>query len=217
MGKVKHCLSSNFIKGKWSQYHKKSPPNLQANGGLILSFFLPTMTASFQPLVNFGFTRQKAKSLASNLSCHAIQRSTTIINTRHALHLQGSAGGGGSAGRVALESRRRRIGRSGAWPKTLLVNPCGIATLPAAAKYPPKQSTEARDVHVLVVVHGTSQTISFVSSPYSSNSLKQSQFFRCGSVSARGLLYLGVFYQAGITCALTVAPNNALTDALNVQ
>eukprot|EP00967_Tisochrysis_lutea_P074233 scaffold99625_cov16-Tisochrysis_lutea.AAC.1 len=90
-------------------------------------------------------------------------------------------------------------------------------TLPAAAKYPPKQSTEARDVHVLVVVHGTSQTISFVSSPYSSNSLKQSQFFRCGSVSARGLLYLGVFYQAGITCALTVAPNNALTDALNVQ
>eukprot|EP00983_Pelagomonas_calceolata_P093779 1157813-Pelagomonas_calceolata.AAC.2 len=50
-----------------------------------------------------------AKSLASKSSCYAIQKLTTtgIINTRHALHFQGTSGGG-FAERVAVESGRRR-------------------------------------------------------------------------------------------------------------
>eukprot|EP00983_Pelagomonas_calceolata_P064247 1148044-Pelagomonas_calceolata.AAC.7 len=51
---------------------------------------------------------QRAKPLASKLSCHAIQRITTILNRMHALHFQGNSGGG-FAGRVAEESRRRRV------------------------------------------------------------------------------------------------------------
>eukprot|EP00983_Pelagomonas_calceolata_P062957 1147529-Pelagomonas_calceolata.AAC.1 len=51
---------------------------------------------------------EKAKSLASKLSCHAIQRLTNITNTRHALRCQG-ASGEEFAGHVALESRRRRV------------------------------------------------------------------------------------------------------------
>eukprot|EP00983_Pelagomonas_calceolata_P053594 1143354-Pelagomonas_calceolata.AAC.8 len=46
--------------------------------------------------------------MASKLSCHAIQRLTTIINTRHALNFHGTSEGGG-AGRLAVESRRRRV------------------------------------------------------------------------------------------------------------
>eukprot|EP00983_Pelagomonas_calceolata_P041986 1138295-Pelagomonas_calceolata.AAC.2 len=63
---------------------------------------------TIKPLFNLGLTRQKAKSLASKLSCCAIQRLTTVINTRHALHYQGTSGGG-VTGRVAVESRRRRV------------------------------------------------------------------------------------------------------------
>eukprot|EP00983_Pelagomonas_calceolata_P037876 1136559-Pelagomonas_calceolata.AAC.3 len=63
---------------------------------------------TIKPLTNLDLTRQRAKSLASKLSCHAIQRLTTIIYTRHALHFQGTSGGG-VAGRVAVESRRRRV------------------------------------------------------------------------------------------------------------
>eukprot|EP00983_Pelagomonas_calceolata_P025938 813188-Pelagomonas_calceolata.AAC.1 len=67
---------------------------------------LSILTYTIKPLM--GLTRQEAKSLASNLSRHAIQRLTTIINTRCTLHLQGTLGGGG-AGRMAVESRRRRV------------------------------------------------------------------------------------------------------------
>jgi len=73
---------------------------------------------TIQPLINLGLTRQKAKSLASKLSCHAIQRLTTIINTRHALHFQGTSGGG-FAGRAAEESRRRRVRAS----RSMAANP----------------------------------------------------------------------------------------------
>eukprot|EP00983_Pelagomonas_calceolata_P134731 1162088-Pelagomonas_calceolata.AAC.3 len=61
---------------------------------------------------------QKAKSLASNLSYHAIQRLTTIMNARPALHFQG-ASEGEFAGRVAVESRRRRVRAS----RSMAVNP----------------------------------------------------------------------------------------------
>eukprot|EP00983_Pelagomonas_calceolata_P042676 1138602-Pelagomonas_calceolata.AAC.1 len=54
----------------------------------------------------------KAKSLAFKLSCHAIQRFTTIVNARHVLHFQGTSRGG-VAGHVAVESRRRRFRASG--------------------------------------------------------------------------------------------------------
>eukprot|EP00983_Pelagomonas_calceolata_P029728 931579-Pelagomonas_calceolata.AAC.1 len=46
-------------------------------------------------LVNLGLNKHKAKFLAFKLSCHALQRLTTIINTRYALCLQGASGGGG--------------------------------------------------------------------------------------------------------------------------
>eukprot|EP00983_Pelagomonas_calceolata_P078067 1154127-Pelagomonas_calceolata.AAC.1 len=49
-----------------------------------------------------------AKSLAFKLSYHAIQKSTTIINTRHALHLQGASGREFS-GPAAVENGRRRF------------------------------------------------------------------------------------------------------------
>eukprot|EP00983_Pelagomonas_calceolata_P114107 1160059-Pelagomonas_calceolata.AAC.13 len=65
---------------------------------------------TIKPLINLGVTRQKAKSLASKSSCHAIQRLTAIINTRHALHFQEIwVRGWVGAGRLAEESRRRRI------------------------------------------------------------------------------------------------------------
>eukprot|EP00983_Pelagomonas_calceolata_P007007 227837-Pelagomonas_calceolata.AAC.1 len=46
--------------------------------------FQPAHFHHYRPL-----PRQKAKSLASKLSCHAIQILTTILNARHALHFQG--------------------------------------------------------------------------------------------------------------------------------
>eukprot|EP00983_Pelagomonas_calceolata_P007338 239589-Pelagomonas_calceolata.AAC.1 len=46
-------------------------------------------------LINLGQAKQKAKSLASRLSCHAVQGF--------------KRGKGGGAGRVAVESRRRRV------------------------------------------------------------------------------------------------------------
>eukprot|EP00983_Pelagomonas_calceolata_P034197 1071552-Pelagomonas_calceolata.AAC.1 len=45
--------------------------------------------------MNLGLTKQKAKSLASKLRNHAIQRLATIINTKHALCLRGGFWGGG--------------------------------------------------------------------------------------------------------------------------
>eukprot|EP00983_Pelagomonas_calceolata_P065748 1148714-Pelagomonas_calceolata.AAC.2 len=39
---------------------------------------------------------------------HATQRLTTTFNKKHALHFQGTSGGG-VAGRVTEESRRRRV------------------------------------------------------------------------------------------------------------
>eukprot|EP00983_Pelagomonas_calceolata_P118454 1160510-Pelagomonas_calceolata.AAC.6 len=65
---------------------------------------------TIQPPINLGLTCQwqKAKSLASKRSCHAIQRLTTIIDTRHALHFQGTSGVA-FAGRMAVESRKRRV------------------------------------------------------------------------------------------------------------
>jgi len=62
------------------------------------------------PLINLGLTKQKAESLASQLSVHAIQRLSNIINTRHALCFQGASGRGGFAGRTATaEDGRRRV------------------------------------------------------------------------------------------------------------
>ena len=62
------------------------------------------------PLINLGLTKQKAESLASQLRDHAIQRLSTIINTRHALCFQGASGRGGFAGRAATaEDGRRRV------------------------------------------------------------------------------------------------------------
>eukprot|EP00983_Pelagomonas_calceolata_P122452 1160911-Pelagomonas_calceolata.AAC.6 len=46
--------------------------------------------------------------LASKSSCHAIRRLTNIANAGRALHFQGASRGGG-AGRVALETGRRRV------------------------------------------------------------------------------------------------------------
>eukprot|EP00983_Pelagomonas_calceolata_P079145 1154558-Pelagomonas_calceolata.AAC.1 len=58
--------------------------------------------------MNLGLTKQKAKSLASKLREHAIQRLTTIINTGHALCFHGGFWGG-VAGRAAAEDGRRRV------------------------------------------------------------------------------------------------------------
>eukprot|EP00983_Pelagomonas_calceolata_P087843 1157053-Pelagomonas_calceolata.AAC.1 len=75
---------------------------------------------SIKPLINLNLTRQQAESLASKLSCHAIQRFKTIVNTRHALQFQGTSGGG------VLGAWRRRAGggesgRPGAWRPTLQI------------------------------------------------------------------------------------------------
>eukprot|EP00983_Pelagomonas_calceolata_P008913 289500-Pelagomonas_calceolata.AAC.1 len=68
------------------------------------------------PLVNLGLTEQKAKSLASKLRDHAIQRLNIIINTKHALCSWGGV----------LGARRRRTGEGesghpGAWRATLQI------------------------------------------------------------------------------------------------
>eukprot|EP00983_Pelagomonas_calceolata_P012953 413994-Pelagomonas_calceolata.AAC.1 len=63
---------------------------------------------SIEPPIHLGVTRQKAISLASKSSRHAIQRLTTFINSRHAQRFQGTSGGG-VAGRVAVEIRRARV------------------------------------------------------------------------------------------------------------
>ena len=61
-------------------------------------------------LINLGLTKQKAESLASQLRDHAIQRLSTIINTRHALCFQGVSGRGGLAGHAAgAEDGRTRV------------------------------------------------------------------------------------------------------------
>eukprot|EP00983_Pelagomonas_calceolata_P047532 1140698-Pelagomonas_calceolata.AAC.1 len=67
--------------------------------------------------VDMEASMQKAKSLASKLTCHAIQRLTTITNTRHAFHSRGLMGEG------LLVARQRRAGeeesgRPGAWQPT---------------------------------------------------------------------------------------------------
>eukprot|EP00983_Pelagomonas_calceolata_P015322 485776-Pelagomonas_calceolata.AAC.1 len=49
---------------------------------------------TFTPLMNLGHTKQKAKSLASKLRDHTIQRLTSIINIRHALCFHGGFWGG---------------------------------------------------------------------------------------------------------------------------
>eukprot|EP00983_Pelagomonas_calceolata_P121081 1160765-Pelagomonas_calceolata.AAC.9 len=61
-----------------------------------------------KPLINLGLTNEKAKSLASKLSCHAIQRLATFINTRHALDSHKTLGGVGGAGRWARGGRERK-------------------------------------------------------------------------------------------------------------
>eukprot|EP00983_Pelagomonas_calceolata_P001032 36585-Pelagomonas_calceolata.AAC.2 len=68
-------------------------------------------------------TRKKAKSSASKLSCHAIQRLTTIINTRHALHFHGTSGEGGVLGAWQWQWRAGggESGRPGAWRTTLQI------------------------------------------------------------------------------------------------
>eukprot|EP00983_Pelagomonas_calceolata_P070287 1150727-Pelagomonas_calceolata.AAC.1 len=62
---------------------------------------------TIKPLISSGLSRQNAKSLASKLCRHAIQKPTTTSSTRRALHFPGTSGGG-FAERVAVESRRRR-------------------------------------------------------------------------------------------------------------
>eukprot|EP00983_Pelagomonas_calceolata_P087735 1157021-Pelagomonas_calceolata.AAC.8 len=72
------------------------------------------------PLMNLGLTKQKAKSLASKLGNHAIQRFTTIINIRRALCFHRGFGGG-FAGRAAVEDGRRRVRAS----RSMASNPPG--------------------------------------------------------------------------------------------
>jgi len=61
------------------------------------------------PLINLGLTNQKAKVLASQLRDHAIQKLSTIINTRHALCFQGASGRGFAGRAEAAEDGRRRV------------------------------------------------------------------------------------------------------------
>ena len=73
-------------------------------GGTICNKFTIT------PLISLGLTKQNAESLASQLRDHAIQRLSTITNTRHALCFQGASRRGGFAGRAATaEDGRRRV------------------------------------------------------------------------------------------------------------
>eukprot|EP00983_Pelagomonas_calceolata_P129740 1161630-Pelagomonas_calceolata.AAC.2 len=48
------------------------------------------------------------KEIAPQISCHALQSSTKIINTKHTLYLQGSFGRG-VTGDEAVRIRRRRV------------------------------------------------------------------------------------------------------------
>mgnify|MGYP006296909187 CR=1 FL=1 len=61
------------------------------------------------PLINLGLTKERAKLLASQLRDHAIQRLSTIINTRHALCFQGASGRGFAGRTEAAEDGRRRV------------------------------------------------------------------------------------------------------------
>eukprot|EP00983_Pelagomonas_calceolata_P134858 1162101-Pelagomonas_calceolata.AAC.1 len=64
--------------------------------------------------------KQKAKSLAFKLSCHAIQRLTTNFNTRHALHFRGTSRGG-VLGAWQWRAGEGESGRPGAWRATLRI------------------------------------------------------------------------------------------------
>eukprot|EP00983_Pelagomonas_calceolata_P047469 1140657-Pelagomonas_calceolata.AAC.2 len=86
----------------------RSSRNPTRNNRVTLHIILVGVTGTIyndytiQPFINLGLTRQKAKSLGS----------------KHALHFRG-ASGGGVAGRVAVESRRRRVWAS----KSMADNP----------------------------------------------------------------------------------------------
>eukprot|EP00983_Pelagomonas_calceolata_P081861 1155728-Pelagomonas_calceolata.AAC.8 len=73
---------------------------------------------TIKALVNLGLTIYKAKSLAFKLSYRAIQKLTTIINARHALHFQEPTGGK-LAGRAAVENGRGRVRA----PRSMADNP----------------------------------------------------------------------------------------------
>eukprot|EP00983_Pelagomonas_calceolata_P089878 1157356-Pelagomonas_calceolata.AAC.4 len=60
-----------------------------------------------------GPSQTKAKSLAFKLRDNAIQRSTTIINTRHALCFHGGFWDGGCARCAAVEDGKSRVRASG--------------------------------------------------------------------------------------------------------
>eukprot|EP00983_Pelagomonas_calceolata_P117898 1160452-Pelagomonas_calceolata.AAC.9 len=66
---------------------------------------------------------QEAKSLASKLSCHTIQRLMTTISTtgRHALHFQGTPEGRGVLGTWQWRAGEGESGRPGAWPTALQI------------------------------------------------------------------------------------------------
>eukprot|EP00983_Pelagomonas_calceolata_P027233 855762-Pelagomonas_calceolata.AAC.1 len=72
---------------------------------------------TIKPLINLGLTREKAKSQASKLSCHAIQRLTTIINATH-FFFRGLLGVG-SLGARQWRAGEGESGRPGAWRTTL--------------------------------------------------------------------------------------------------
>eukprot|EP00983_Pelagomonas_calceolata_P104808 1159067-Pelagomonas_calceolata.AAC.2 len=62
--------------------------------------------------------RQKAKSLASELICHAIQREVAVVNTRHALYFQGASlrGGGWACGDGGREKKSPGVQKHGRKP-----------------------------------------------------------------------------------------------------
>eukprot|EP00983_Pelagomonas_calceolata_P074697 1152657-Pelagomonas_calceolata.AAC.1 len=64
--------------------------------------------------MNLGLTKQQAKSLASKLRDRAIQRLTTVINTRHSLCFHGGFWGG-LLGALRQKTGEGESGRPGAW------------------------------------------------------------------------------------------------------
>eukprot|EP00983_Pelagomonas_calceolata_P064355 1148087-Pelagomonas_calceolata.AAC.2 len=104
--------------------HANTVTRLKIGNGLTRGTLTGTTSYTIKPLINLGLTRQKAKSLASKLSCNAIQRLTTILNTRHALHFQGTLGGGGLLGAWRRRAGEGEFRRPGAW-RTILRIPIG--------------------------------------------------------------------------------------------
>eukprot|EP00983_Pelagomonas_calceolata_P093644 1157797-Pelagomonas_calceolata.AAC.11 len=104
---AQHVSTSTMLKN-----HSSRNPN--RNDMVTLHIILVGMACTtyndyaFTSLIDLVLTKQKADPMHPSEVAMLFKELQLIINTRHALHFQGNSGGG-VAGHVAVESRRRRV------------------------------------------------------------------------------------------------------------